>query len=175
MIYSNRESKTDLDIDRITLFNHCDSEEYRMVLYPSNTWSHPFQRPLSQPLDSEPAPITMIKIRSRDKFVIVREAPWRVYDQLEYYIHPTSVQLTQAFYQELKVFFFENNPLSNIKNSVKDKKFSVFSARKIMKMMSSKKKPVQEISRATIDTKQASSSQSELTIEMTTQNSARSS
>jgi hypothetical protein len=94
MIYSNRESKMDIDIDRITLFNHCDSEEYRMVLYPSNTWSNTYQRAQSQQLESEPAPVTMIKIRSRDKFVIVREAPWKVFDQLEYYIHPTSVQLT---------------------------------------------------------------------------------
>jgi len=73
----------------------------------------------------------------------------------------------------MKVFFFENNPLSNIKASVKDKKFSVFSTQNILKMMSSKKKPAQEISRATLDTKQASSSQSELTIETTTLNSAR--
>jgi len=34
MVYSNREAKTDLDIDRITLYNHIDSEEYQMVLYP---------------------------------------------------------------------------------------------------------------------------------------------
>jgi hypothetical protein len=40
MIYVNRESKSDVDIDRITLFNHCDSEEYRMVLYPNNSWSN---------------------------------------------------------------------------------------------------------------------------------------
>eukprot|EP00351_Strombidinopsis_sp_SopsisLIS2011_P004057 CAMPEP_0116873694 /NCGR_PEP_ID=MMETSP0463-20121206/4949_1 /TAXON_ID=181622 /ORGANISM="Strombidinopsis sp, Strain SopsisLIS2011" /LENGTH=44 /DNA_ID= /DNA_START= /DNA_END= /DNA_ORIENTATION= len=34
MVYSNREAKTDLDIDRVTLYNHVDSKDYQMVLYP---------------------------------------------------------------------------------------------------------------------------------------------
>ena len=34
MIYSNRESKSDIDVDRITLYNHVDSDDYRLVLYP---------------------------------------------------------------------------------------------------------------------------------------------
>lgn len=147
MIYQNRESKTDIDIDRITLFNHCDSEEYRMVLYPSNTWQNNYQRFQSNQLEPEPAPVTMIKIRSRDKFVIVREAPWRVFDQLEYYIHPTSVQLTQQFYQQLKIFFFENNPLSNIKATAKGKKFTMFTAKSILSMVTPKKKSVADIGR----------------------------
>ena len=37
------------------------------------------------------APTSMIKLRARDKFVVVREAPWRVYDQIEIFIHPTSI------------------------------------------------------------------------------------
>lgn len=67
MVYSNREAKTDLDIDRITLYNHMDSEEYQMVLYPGIQVGNK---------DSMLIPETMIKIRMRDKFVVVKEGPW---------------------------------------------------------------------------------------------------
>jgi len=40
----------------------------------------------------------MIKIRTRDKYVVVKEAPWRVYDQFEVFIFPTSIQFTKNFY-----------------------------------------------------------------------------
>lgn len=33
-IYSNRESKADLDIERILIENYADTEEFRMVLFP---------------------------------------------------------------------------------------------------------------------------------------------
>lgn len=35
-IYLNRESNSDIDIDRITCENHCDTEEFRMVLQPTS-------------------------------------------------------------------------------------------------------------------------------------------
>lgn len=34
MIYENRESKMDIDVDKILIENYADSEDYRMVLYP---------------------------------------------------------------------------------------------------------------------------------------------
>jgi hypothetical protein len=76
-IYLNRESTTDLDIDRITLQNHCDSEDFRMVLYPSKI--DPFRK-LDKKRDEAPEPTTMVKLRTRDKFVVVQDAPWQVYD-----------------------------------------------------------------------------------------------
>lgn len=47
---------------------------------------------------SAPSGDAMIKIRTRDKYVVVKEAPWRVYDQFEVFIFPTSIQFTKNFY-----------------------------------------------------------------------------
>lgn len=44
--------------------------------------------------------------------MVVREAPWRVYDQIEIFIHPSQISLTHNFYKQWKVFFFENNPFT---------------------------------------------------------------
>jgi len=33
----------------------------------------------------------MFKLRIRDKYVVVKEAPWRVYDQFEIFIYPTDI------------------------------------------------------------------------------------
>ena len=126
MIFANRESNSDIDIDRITCENHCDTDEYRTVLQPS---SNPIARTnlggkkskntndqkLIAAKQDQYTPTTMIKLRTHDKFVVVREAPWRVYDQIEIFIHPTQISLTHNFYKQWKVFFFENNPFTNIK------------------------------------------------------------
>ena len=50
----------------------------------------------------------MFKLRTRDKFVVVNQAPWRVFDQYEIYIYPTNIQLTKIFYSNIKDFFFSN-------------------------------------------------------------------
>lgn len=71
LFYSNRESKQDLDIDRITIENLVDDEKYRWVLAPAdNNLMKGMHR----------GPQTMIQCRFKDKFIVVSEAPWRVYD-----------------------------------------------------------------------------------------------
>ena len=75
LIYANRESKVDIDIERILIENYADSEGYRMVLFPGISPIDPSAHSLNpHPTD------TMIKLRARDKYVVVKEAPWRVYD-----------------------------------------------------------------------------------------------
>ena len=76
LIYVNRDSKVDIDIDRVLIENYADSEAYRMVLFPGISSIDP-----STPHSLNPRPAdTMIKLRARDKYVVVKEAPWRVYD-----------------------------------------------------------------------------------------------
>ena len=65
---------------------------------------------------------TMIKIRTRDKFVVVGEAPWHVYDQFEFFIYPTTIKLTKNFYNHFKTFFFENNPMQDDEKPVEQEK-----------------------------------------------------
>ena len=61
--YANKESKSDIDVDRISLYNHLDTEEgVSEVLSP--------QSKLSPNLDSHIRE-TMFKLRTRDKFVVV--------------------------------------------------------------------------------------------------------
>ena len=51
----------------------------------------------------------MVKIRTRDKYIIVDNAPWRVFDQFEVFIFPTTINFTHNFYKQFKSFFLENN------------------------------------------------------------------
>lgn len=47
----------------------------------------------------------MIWVRMKEKYVFVQEAPWKVYDQLELFIHSTNVALTWKFYSKIAQFF----------------------------------------------------------------------
>ena len=102
LIYSNRESKQDLDIERITIENLLDGANYRWVLFPSATTQHP-----SLVGRMRGPPRTMIQCRLKDKFIVVSEAPWRVYDQLEFDLFPSSIQLTRNLYMQFKFFLFD--------------------------------------------------------------------
>jgi len=51
---------------------------------------------------------TMIQCRFKDKFIVVSEAPWQVYDQIEMNIFPSSIQLTSNLYKQFKMFMFDN-------------------------------------------------------------------
>jgi len=77
-----------------------------MVMFPGYS-AHNIEAPN---LQHPPANQEMIKIRSRDKYVVVKEAPWRIYDQFEVFIFPTSIQLTKNFYKKIKNFFFDDIP-----------------------------------------------------------------
>lgn len=75
---------------------------------------------------------TMFKIRARDKFVVVKEAPWRVFDHIEIFLNPSEIKLTHHFYTQFKIFFFENNPLTNLEKS-KAGTYSLFKTVKVLK------------------------------------------
>jgi hypothetical protein len=75
LIFKNRNSKVDIDIDKILIENYIDSEDFRTVLCQGNPGSC---MPAAD--TSAPSGDAMIKIRTRDKYVVVKEAPWRVYD-----------------------------------------------------------------------------------------------
>lgn len=50
----------------------------------------------------------MIRVRMREKYVIVQEAPWRVYDQFEVFLYATNITFTRAFYRKISQFFIFN-------------------------------------------------------------------
>mmetsp|Transcript_17388 Transcript_17388/g.16590 ORF Transcript_17388/g.16590 Transcript_17388/m.16590 type:complete len:94 (+) Transcript_17388:1777-2058(+) len=71
LIYKSREAKMDLDIERILVKNFADAnEEFRLALYPGSSQQE-FQTQSQE---------TMVRVRSRDKFIVVLEAPWQVFD-----------------------------------------------------------------------------------------------
>ena len=93
LIYSNKEAKQDLDIERITIENLLDGDSYRWVLYPGDH----IQNHSVLGMHRGP-PRNMVQCRYKDKFIVVSEAPWRVYDQIEMDIFPSSIQLTRNLY-----------------------------------------------------------------------------
>jgi hypothetical protein len=46
----------------------------------------------------------MVKIRIRDKFVFIKDAPWKVFDQFEIFFNSMSVNLTRKFYTKIQMF-----------------------------------------------------------------------
>jgi len=72
-IYSNRESKQDIDIDKITMENHIDGDNFRWVLQPGDTQVNSQNEFRNQSR-------TMVSCRLKDKFIVVSEAPWKVYE-----------------------------------------------------------------------------------------------
>lgn len=92
LIYKNRNTKVDIDIDKILIENYADGEEYRIVLSPQGISQNVINDPHS------PSGDAMIKIRTRDKHVVVKDTAWQVFDQFEVFIFPTSIQFTRNFY-----------------------------------------------------------------------------
>ena len=68
LIYSNRESKTDVDVDSVSLTNLLDGEEYRPVLAPYNS---NVVSAFPSVVNNETVRETMLKLRTRDKYVVV--------------------------------------------------------------------------------------------------------
>ena len=77
----------------------------------------------------------MIKIRTRDKYMVVKEAPWQVFDQFEVFIFPTSLRITKNFVDEFKNFFFADMPNmdENDKSLQDNKKYELLVPTKILK------------------------------------------
>jgi hypothetical protein len=73
----------DIDIDKILIENYADPEVYRMVLCQGGGGGNTsgFGSTSNNGGSSSGASgDAIIKIRTRDKYVDVKEAPWRVYD-----------------------------------------------------------------------------------------------
>jgi hypothetical protein len=66
--------------------NLLDGEHYRWVLYPGDNIVNPSLIGMNRG-----PPRTMIQMRFKDKFIVVSEAPWKVYDQIEMDIFPSSI------------------------------------------------------------------------------------
>lgn len=64
----------------------------------------------------------MIRIRARDKFVVVKEAPWRVFDQFEFFVYPTSIILTKNFLECVLNFIFGEVPNINDNDQLEEEK-----------------------------------------------------
>jgi hypothetical protein len=75
-----------LDIDRITIENLLDGDNYRWVLYPGDHLTNPSITGMKRG-----PPRTMIQMRFKDKFIVVSEAPWKVYEQIEMDIFPSNI------------------------------------------------------------------------------------
>lgn len=83
----------------------------------------------------------MIKIRTKDKYVVVKDAPWRIYDQFEVFIFPTSIQFTKNYYQQIRDFFFSEMPNLDLDRSMDEiKKYELLVPKKIMKKAQAKYK-----------------------------------
>ena len=69
--------------------------------------------PLPESSDKSPltsfhgSPKTMIQMRVRDKFVKVNDLPWKVYEQMELDVFPSSICLTHDLYRQVKMFIFD--------------------------------------------------------------------
>ena len=104
-IYANKESKTDIDVEKISLYNHLDQDEAGNPIVVLS----PYGKRSEQTNDNFGMHVreAMFKLRTRDKFVVVSQAPWRVFDQYEIFIYPAAVVLTREFYRNIKQFIFD--------------------------------------------------------------------
>ena len=82
LFYANRESKQDLDIEKITIENCIDGEQYRWALTPFDNNQRSTQGKQNQNYYGGKTTKTMLQLRYRDKFVVVSEAPWLVFDHM---------------------------------------------------------------------------------------------
>jgi hypothetical protein len=135
LIYKNRNTKVDIDIDKILIENYADGEEYRIVLSPQGLSQNVINDPHS------PSGDAMIKIRARDKHVVVKDTAWQVFDQFEVFIFPTSIQFTRNFYQQIRDFFFAEMPNLDLDKSMEEiKKYELLVPHKVMKKAKAKYK-----------------------------------
>jgi hypothetical protein len=136
LIYKNRNSKVDIDIDKILIENFADTEAYRTVLCQGGVGGAANQDP-----STSGGGDAMIKIRTRDKYVVVTEAPWRVFDQFEVFIFPTSIQFTKNFYKHIKDFFFAEMPNLDLDRSEEEiKKYELLVPKKVLNKAKAKYK-----------------------------------
>lgn len=112
LVYNNKETKCDIDIQKVMIQNHLDHPDYLWALFPGYSQQNP------RTLDH------MLKFRIRDKFVIVKKAPWKVFDQFEIFLDSMTVKLTKKFYSKFQRFmlFKEEQKKIDALQSMQDEK-----------------------------------------------------
>ena len=114
--FNSKETKWDIDIYKIIIENHFDSDTFKWALFPGFSELNP------EPLDH------MVKFRLRDKFVFVKDAPWKVFDQFEIFLNSMSVKLTRKFYEKLNKFMLfkeEQKKRDELQSMEDEKKISI--------------------------------------------------
>ncbi|CAI2377773.1 unnamed protein product [Moneuplotes crassus] len=94
LVYNSKETKFDVDFKKLLIQNEMDekTDEYRWVLFPGLVESR------------RENIIHMLKIRIRDKLVVVKKAQWKVFDQFEIFLDTMTVKLTRNFYRKIQKF-----------------------------------------------------------------------
>jgi hypothetical protein len=70
----------------------------------------------------------MVKIRIKDRFVKIEEAPWKVFDQFEVFLNSMSVTLTKKFYlkiQQFMLFKQEQKKIDELQSMEEEKKIDM--------------------------------------------------
>ena len=106
-INSEMESEIGMDVHMIRIENYIDSDQYRVVLCPL----------LEGDMKSFEEKNSMFRLRLKDGYVKgMIGAPWKMYDQFEFYAFPINFKLTKNFYRRLKTFFVPVSSLEEVKS-----------------------------------------------------------
>jgi hypothetical protein len=92
------------------------NQDYKWVLFPGYSENNP------RPLDH------MLRVRIRDKFLIVHKAPWKIFDQFEIFLNSMTVKLTRGFYRKIQQFLLfkeEQKKLDEMKTMKDEKKINM--------------------------------------------------
>lgn len=117
LVYNSKETKCDVDVHKVIIQNHMEKkDDYKWVLFPGYSENNP------RPLDH------MLRVRIRDKFLIVHKAPWKIFDQFEIFLNSMTVKLTRDFYRKIQQFMLfkeEQKKLDEMKTMKDEKKINM--------------------------------------------------
>jgi len=107
IINSEMESEINFDVHMIKIENYVDNEQFKIVLCPL----------LEGDTVSFDEKIAMLKLRMKDGYAKgIIGAPWKMYDQFEFYLFPINIRLTKNFYKKIKSFFIPTTSLEEVKS-----------------------------------------------------------
>ena len=92
IVFSDKSTSTHLDVHKLIIKNCVDDQDYNISL-------QPFRR-----FDNEKFQDTdqMFTVRIQDSFIKgIKDAMWRVFDQIEFIIYPLKICLTQRFFETI--------------------------------------------------------------------------
>lgn len=107
IINSEMESEINFDVHMIKIENYIDADQFKIVLSPL----------LEGDMKSFDERISMLKLRIKDGYAKgIIGAPWKMYDQFEFYLFPINIRLTKNFYKKIKSFFIPTTSLEEVKS-----------------------------------------------------------